>query len=112
MSALVAAKWRRPSSDAIVEIDGALVELRRDEPDIDRVERGLKQAKAAGIPVDLEGMKPPASALAVRITGFGPGSVPAKKPVPPPKPVPAVSPLGKAAAKRMTVKPRAAAAGP
>lgn len=112
VSALVAAKWRRPGGDAIVEIDGALVELRRDEPDIERVERGLKQAKAVGIPVDLEGLKPPASALAVRITGFGPGSVPAKKPVPPPKPVPAVSPLGKAAAKRTALKPGQAAAAP
>ncbi|WP_438854747.1 phage tail protein [Agromyces sp. M3QZ16-3] len=112
VSALVAAKWRRPGGDAIVEIDGALVELRRDEPDVERVERGLKQAKAVGIPVDLEGIRPPASALAVRITGFGPASVPAKKPVPPPKPVPATSPLGKAAAKRPAVKRPAAAAAP
>ena len=98
VSALLAARLRWPGDDAIVEIDGALVELRRDEPDVERVERGLKQAKAAGIPVDLEGMKPPASALAVTVTGFGPSAVAAKKPVPPPKPVPPVSPLGKAAA--------------
>ena len=64
------------------------------------VEKGLKAAKAAGVPVDLEGMRPPASALAVTSTGFGPGNVPAKKPVPPPKKVPAVSPLGRAGAKR------------
>ena len=51
------------------------------------------------MPVDLEGTKPPASALAVTTTGFGPGAVAPKKPVPPPKPVPAVSPLGKAGAK-------------
>jgi|GEM_PF-2625160 len=112
VSALVAAKWRRPGGDAIVEIDAALVELRRDEPDVERVERGLRQAKAVGIQVDLEGVKPPASALAVRITGFGPGSVPAKKPVPPPKPVPAKSPLGKAAAKRPAVRSGPAASAP
>ena len=53
---------------------------------------------AAGIPVDLEGPKPPPSALAVITTGFGPESVAAKKPPPPPKPVPAVSKLGKAGA--------------
>lgn len=98
VSALLAARLRHPGDEAIVEIDGALVELRRDEPDVERVERGLKQAKATGIPVDLEGSKPPASALAVTMTGFGPSAVAAKKPVPPPKPVPPVSPLGKAAA--------------
>ena len=75
-------------------------ELRRDEPAIDTVEKGLKRAKAAGVPVELEGPKPPPSALAVTKTGFGPASVAPKKPVPPTKPVPKVSPLGKAAAKR------------
>ena len=74
--------------------------MRRDEPAIDTVEKGLKRAKAAGVPVELEGPKPPASALAVTKTGFGPAAVAPKKPVPPPKPVPKVSPLGKAAAKR------------
>ena len=74
-------------------------EIRRDEPAIDTVEKGLQAAKAAGVPVDLEGPKPPASALAVTTTGFGPGSVAPKKPVPPTKPVPAVSPLGKAGSK-------------
>ena len=108
VSALLAAKLRWPGEAAIAEIDGALVELRRDEPDVGRVELGLKQAKAAGIAVDLEGTKPPASALAVTMTGFGPSAVAAKKPVPPPKPVPAVSPLGKAAA----AKPKVAGAQP
>jgi hypothetical protein len=81
------------------------------------VEKGLKAAKAAGVPVDLEGVRPPASALAVTTTGFGPGAVPAKKPVPPPKKVPAVSPLGKAGARKAApgqgkggAKPVAAAA--
>ena len=76
----------------------ALRELRKDEPDVDVLEKGLKAAQNLGIPVDLEGVKPPASALAVTTTGFGPGQVAPKKPVPPPKPVPAKSPLGKAAA--------------
>ncbi len=99
VNALLAAKLKSPGGDAAGEIDAALVEIRHDEPAIDTVEKGLKAAKAAGIPVDLEGPKPPASALAVTTTGFGPGSVAPKKPVPPTKPVPAVSPLGKAGAK-------------
>ncbi|MFE5409437.1 hypothetical protein [Microbacterium sp. NPDC056569] len=103
VSALLAARIRWPGDEAIVEIDGALVELRRDEPDVERVERGLMRAQAAGIPVDLEGIKPPASALAVTMTGFGPSAVAAKKPVPPPKPVPSLSPLGRAAAGRPRV---------
>ena len=103
------ARMRSPGEQAVSDIDAALRELRRDEPAIDTVEKGLKAAKAAGVPVDLEGPKPPASALAVTTTGFGPGSVPAKKPVPPPKPVPAVSPLGKAGAK--PAKPAGAGKG-
>ena len=99
VSALMAAKFRSPGEDAIAEIDAALREVRRDEPAIETVEKGLKRAKAAGIPVDLEGPKPPASALAVTKTGFGPEVVAGKKPVPPTKPVPGVTPLGKAAAK-------------
>lgn len=98
VSALMAARLRSPGDQARTEIDGALREVRGADPAIDVVERGLRAAKAAGIPVDLEGPKPPASALAVTKTGFGPGAVPAKKPVPPPKPVPAKSPLAKAAA--------------
>src|SRR4029077_6894156 len=50
-------------------------------------------------PVELEGPKPPASALATNITGFGPNVVAPKKPVPPTKPVPSKSGLGAAAAK-------------
>ena len=99
VSALMAAKFRGPGETAVAQIDGALRELRRDEPAVETVETGLNAAKATGIPVDLEGTKPPASALAVTTTGFGPGQVPAKKPVPPPGPVPKVSPLGLAGAK-------------
>ncbi|GAA2724089.1 phage tail protein [Cellulomonas aerilata] len=97
VGALMAAKLRSPGDAAVREIDAALVEMRRDEPAIDTVEKGLRSARAAGVPVDLEGPRPPAAALAVTRTGFGPGSVAGKKPVPPPKPVPPVSPLGKAA---------------
>lgn len=99
VNALLAAKLRSPGGDAVGDIDAALREVRRDEPAVDTVEKGLKAAKAAGVPVELEGPKPPASALAVTTTGFGPGAVAPKKPVPPPKPVPKVSPLGKAGAK-------------
>ncbi len=99
VGALMAAKFRSPGGQGGADIDAALTEVRRDDPVIDTVEKGLKAAQAVGIPVDLEGPKPPASALAVTMTGFGPGSVAEKKVVPPPKPVPAVNPLGKAAAK-------------
>ena len=109
VSALVAAKLRAPGADAVTDIDGALREIRRDEPAIETVEKGLKAAKDAGVPVDLEGPKPPPSALAVTTTGFGPETVAAKKPVPPVKPVPAVSPLGKAGA--VAPKPGGAGAG-
>jgi hypothetical protein len=98
VGALMAAKLKSPGEQAVTEIDAALREVRRDEPAIATVEKGLKAAETAGVPVDLEGPKPPASALAVTKTGFGPGSVAGKKPVPPPKPVPAVNPLGKAGA--------------
>jgi hypothetical protein len=100
VNALLAGRWRSPSEEARSDIDAALRETRRDEPAIDTVEKGLKRAKAVGIPVELEGPKPPPAALAVTKTGFGPASVAPKKPVPPTKPVPKVSPLGKAAAKR------------
>jgi len=98
VSALMAARLKSPGEQAVAEIDGALKEIRRDEPVIDTVEKGLKAAQAAGVPVELEGPKPPASALAVTKTGFGPGQVAGKKPVPPPKPTPAKSPLGKVGA--------------
>ncbi|WP_110883712.1 hypothetical protein [Mycolicibacterium wolinskyi] len=117
VNALLMGKLRAPGKD---EIDAALKEMRRDEPAIDTVEKGLKAAKAVGVPVELEGPKPPPSALAVTTTGFGPAAVAPKKPVPPPKPVPAKSSLGKAAAKpakrtgggggaRPAVAPKAAA---
>jgi hypothetical protein len=98
VSALLAAKGKSPGQQAVSEIDAALKEIRRDEPAIDTVEQGLKAGRAAGVPVELDGPKPPPSALAVITTGFGPESVAAKKPPPPPKPVPAVSKLGKAGA--------------
>jgi hypothetical protein len=98
VSALMAARLRSPGEAAVGDIDAALRELRQDEPAMNTVEVGLRRAQAAGVPVDLEGPKPPPSALAVIRTGFGPGSVPTKKPVPPKKPVPDVSPLGKAGA--------------
>ncbi|MGW4208807.1 phage tail protein [Lentzea sp. NPDC004789] len=96
VGALMAAKLKQPGEAAI---EAALKETRRGEPDLDTVEKGLKAAQAAGVPVTLEGPKPPASALAVTTTGFGPNAVAPKKPAPPPKPVPAKSPLGKAGAK-------------
>ncbi len=108
VNALLAARMRFPGAQARSDIDAALAEVRRDDPVIDTVEKGLKAAQEVGIPVELEGPKPPASALAVTTTGFGPGSVAEKKPVPPPKSVPAVNPLGKAAAKT----PRAGWRGP
>lgn len=111
VSALMAARLRSPGERAVTDIDAALREIRRDEPAIDTVEKGLKAAQATGVPVELEGSKPPPSALAVTTTGFGPGAVPEKKPVPPPKPVPPVSPLGKAAA-AARVRGRAGGAPP
>jgi hypothetical protein len=98
VSALMAARLKSPGGQAAADIDAALTEVRRDEPVIDTVEKGLRAAQTAGVPVDLEGPKPPPSALAVTTTGFGPESVAAKKPVPPAKPVPGIHPLGKAAA--------------
>lgn len=100
VSALMAGKLRS-SGDSVADIDKALVEVRGSDPDIALVEKGLRATKAAGVAVDIDGeaQKPPASALAVTKTGFGPGSVAPKKPVPPPKPTKPVSPLGKAGAK-------------
>ncbi|WP_458315706.1 phage tail protein [Mycolicibacterium brisbanense] len=95
VNALLLGKLRAPGKE---EIETALGEMRRDEPAVETVEKGLKAAQAVGVPVELEGPKPPASALAVTTTGFGPASIAPKKAVPPPKPVPAKSSLGKAAA--------------
>ena len=111
VGALMAAKLKTPGDQAATEIDAALKEIRKDAPAIGTVEKGLQAAKTVGVPVELEGPKPPASALAVTKTGFGPGSVAAKKPVPPPKPVPAVSPLGKAAAAKAGGPGKGAAGG-
>ncbi|MBM7860084.1 phage tail protein [Lentzea nigeriaca] len=115
VGALMAAKQKQPDETSI---DAALKEVRRGEPDIDTVEKGLKAAQSAGVPVTLEGPKPPASALAVTTTGFGPNAVQPKKPTPPAKPVPSKSPLGKAGARRAAggggkhAKPGAAPAVP
>lgn len=111
VGALMAAKLKSPGEQAVAEIDAALKEVRRDEPAIGTVEKGLKAAQTAGVPVELEGPKPPASALAVTTTGFGPGQVASRKPVPPPKPVPALSPLGKAAAAKAGGTGKGVAAG-
>jgi hypothetical protein len=96
VNALLMGKLRAPGAS---EIEAALHEIRHDEPAVDIVEKGLKAAQSVGVPVELEGPKPPASALAVNMTGFGPNAVAPKKPVPPPKPVPAKSRLGTVAAK-------------
>lgn len=109
INALMLGQLRMPGPQAAREMAEARTELHRDEPVVDKVEKGLKAARALGIPVDLDGIKPPASALAVTSSGFGPGAVAAKKPVPPPKKTPPVSPLGKAAAKKA---PPPQAAGP
>ena len=109
VTALLAAKARPAGTDKVADIDAALHEARNDQPQLDTLEKGLKVAKDAGVPVDIDGAehKPPASALAVTRTGFGPSSVPAKKPVPPPKPTPAVSPMAKAARPVPPKTPRA-----
>jgi hypothetical protein len=70
VSALMAANLRSPGEQAVSEIDAGLREIRRDEPAIETVEKGLKAAKAAGVAVDLEGPKPPPSALAVTTTVY------------------------------------------
>jgi hypothetical protein len=79
VSALMVAKFRSPSEEAVGEIDAALREIRQDEPAINTVEKGLMRVKAAGVPVVLEGPKPPPFARVLIRTGFSP--VPAKKPV-------------------------------
>jgi hypothetical protein len=99
VNALVAAKLKWPGEQAKAELDAGLKQARRDEPVLDVLETGLKRAKSLGVPVDLEGIRPPPSALAVTTTGFGPGTVSPKKAVPPKKPVPKVSPLGKVASR-------------
>jgi hypothetical protein len=114
VSALLAAKAKSPAT-GLDDIEKALVEVRGGDPDIPQVEKGLEATKAAGVPVDIDGEahKPPASALAVNRTGFGPASVAPKKPVPPTKPTKPVSPLGKAGTKPPApAAPTAAKAAP
>src|SRR4029450_6616557 len=48
VNALLAGRMRFPGDQAVADIDGALRELKRDEPAADTVEKGLKAAKAAG----------------------------------------------------------------
>lgn len=112
VNALLAGRLRNPGAEAVGRLDSALREIRRDEPALDVVEKGLLEAKAVGVPVDLEGVKPPPSALAVTMTGFGPGSVAPKKAVPPAKPVPPVNPLGKAAKRTPALRSPAGKRGP
>lgn len=99
VTALLEGKAKSPGDEAVGHIDAALQELRGDDPVIDTVEKGLKAAEAAGVPVQLEGPKPSPSALAVTMTGFGPDSLAPPGPAPSPKPVPATSRMGTAAAK-------------
>src|SRR5688500_5849886 len=63
VGARMAAKLKSPREQGTPEIDAALREIRKNEPAVDTVEKGLKAAKTAGVPVELEGPKPPASAL-------------------------------------------------
>ncbi|MEE3850396.1 hypothetical protein VZC37_08620 [Gordonia sp. LSe1-13] len=104
VDALLLGRFRAPGSQAI---HAALREMHTDEPTLDTVEQGLKAAQAVGVPVELEGPKPPSSALAVTTTGFGPSAVAPKKSVPPAKPVPPKSSLGTVAATRPAKKSRA-----
>src|SRR6478736_356733 len=48
VNALLAAKTKQPSDSAVEDIDGALQEIRRDDPEIETVEKGLKAAKESG----------------------------------------------------------------
>ncbi len=115
VTALLAAKTRPGGGDKAGPLDAAISQARRDEPDLKVLEDGLRAAKDVGVPVDIDGAdkKPPASALAVTKTGFGPSSVAPKKPTPPPKPVPSKSPLAKASrAPRAPGKPAAGGRGP
>ena len=59
VNALMAGRMRFPGDQAVADIDGALRELRRDEPAIDTVEKGLKAAKATGVPADVSPPDPP-----------------------------------------------------
>ena len=115
VTALLAAKTR-PGADAKAGLlDAAIGQARRDDPDLRQLEDGLRAAKSVGVAVDIDGAdaKPPASALAVTRTGFGPASVAAKPPAAAPKPVPALSPLAKAARPRPAApKPAGAGAAP
>ena len=94
-----------PGADGSTQVlDAAIGQARRGDPDLQVLEDGLRAAKSIGVPVDIDGAdkKPPASALAVNKTGFGPAAVAPKKPTPAPKPVPRLSPLAKGAGARPT----------
>ncbi|OFE15251.1 hypothetical protein BA895_05710 [Humibacillus sp. DSM 29435] len=106
VTALLAARARPGGGERVSEIDAALLQARSGQPDLDTLERGLTAAKEVGVAVDIDGAdrKPPASALTVTKTGFGPSTVAAKKPVPPPKPARPSSPLAKGALLKHPVK--------
>ena len=72
VNALMMGRFRAGGGEARAHIDAALGQVRSDNADVGIVEKGLREAKAVGIPVDLEGLaqKPPASALSVAVTGF------------------------------------------
>lgn len=108
VGALLAGRLRGPGEQGRSDIDAALVAVRQSvEPDPTVVERGLRAAKAVGVPVDIDGAaaKPPASALAVSTTGFGSDRVPAKRPVAGPKPIPKRPPPPATATGRRTQPP-------
>ncbi len=99
VSALLAGKAKTTDDTKLDHIEAAIKEVKKNDPDIDKVEKGLKDTKAAGVPVDLEGeaQKPPPSLLEVVKTGFGPGAVAPKAAVAPKGKVAEKSPLGKGA---------------
>lgn len=100
VNALLAGRLRSVESEPRARLDAALREVRQDSPALGILEKGLLEARAVGIPVDLDGVRPPASALAVKTTGFGPGSVAPKRAAPPAKAIPKLNPLARAASLR------------
>lgn len=96
VSALLAARAKATEGPATDTLDAALREVRGTDPAIDVVQAGFRTASGLGVPVHAEGPKPPAGALAVTLTGFGPARVPGAAPARPPRPLPAVSPLAHA----------------
>ena len=56
-NALIAGRMRFPGEQAVADIDGRCVSFGATSRPSDVVEKGLKAAKAAGVPVDLEGIR-------------------------------------------------------